>query len=339
LQEILDGLKESRFNKVYATSFIRLLEQCSDTSKWEVMLSLTNHESPLVRSAAAHSLYANDSKRVFGKLLELVEDEYRLVRLNAAFALSSFPETFITEENRSMISEALSEYENSLITNPDDWSAHYNLGNYYSELSNFDMAIEAYNNSLKLYPEAIMPMVNAGYIYSLQGDYNRAEGLFTKALSYNPDNEAALLNLGLLYAESGNTELSKQYLRRLLEVSEKNAVAAYNLAVLESVVNIDEAVELSGKAMDWDTGNVKYAYTHAYYLYQQEDKEGSKDVLHNILDNHPSYISAYFLLSEIYAGQGNREKAAGIIRQSLKVEGLTANERQSLQYRLEQYEN
>ena len=339
LPEILDGLKENRFNKVYITSFIRLLEQCSDTSKWEVMLSLTNHESALVRSAAAHSLYGNDSKSVFDRLLELVDDDYRLVRLNAAYSNSSFPDDYITDQNSTKISEALSEYENSLITHPDDWSAHYNLGNFYGELRNFDMALESYNTSLKLYPEAIMPMVNAGYIYSLQGDYDRAEGLFTRALSYNPDNEAALLNLGLLYGESGNAELSKQYLRRLLEVSEKNAVAAYNLAVLESGINIDEAVELSGKAMDWDPGNVKYAYTHAYYLLQREDKAGSKLILHDILDNHPSYISAYFLLSDIYAGEGNREKAAGIIRQSLKVEGLTANEKQSLQYRLEQYEN
>ncbi|MEA1887559.1 MAG: tetratricopeptide repeat protein [Bacteroidota bacterium] len=338
LDEILSGLEEGRFDKVYTTSFIRLLENCDDPSKWDVMLKLTYHGSPLVRGAAAHSLYADNSKQAFERLFELVKDDYRLVRLNAAFSLSSYPDNYIDESNSSIISAALAEYENSLVTNPDDWSAHYNLGNYYSNINDFEKALEAYNTSIRIYPEAIMPMVNAGYINSILGNYNRAEELFTRALSYAPNHEAALLNLALLYGETGNREMAKQYFKRLMAVSDENAVAAYNLAVLHSDDNLGKAVELSRKAMKWEPGNIKYAYTHAFYLVRSDKTASAKKILEDIIDEDSFFFDSYFLLSGIYINEGNLDRAKIILEKALKNENLAADQKQAILSRLEQLE-
>jgi len=334
LDDIIKGLEEGYFDNVYTTSFIRLLENCEHKVKWPVMIKLTNHDSPLVRGAAAHSMYGNWSERAYKRLTELVNDEYRLVRLNAAYALSSFPSENIPVSDSEKISMAMAEYENSLIVRSDDWSAYYNLGNFYSNMDEFDKALEAYNTSINIFPEAIMPMVNAGFIYSLEGDYRSAEEMFTRALSYAPDHEAALLNLALLYGENGSTELAKQYFSRLMDVTENNSVAAYNLAILESGNDITKAVELSRKAMEWEPGNIKYAYTYAFYLAENENIETAKRILEEIIEKYPLFIDSYILLSVIYSNEGKVNKAIEVLNDALDNNNIAPEEKQALLMRL-----
>ncbi len=342
LDRILDGLQNGSFDDIYTTSFIRLLENCDNPAKWPVMINLTLHKSPLVRAAAAHSLYLNNTQGAFNRLSELVSDEYRVVRLNAAFALSSYSRDFLSREDMPGISVAMDEYEKSLVARPDDWSAHYNLGNYYSNTNNPDKAIKAYNTALKIYPEAIMPMVNAGFVYSVRGEYSRAEELFTRALSYVPDHEAAMLNLALLYGETGKNQLAKEYFSRLLDVSEKNAVAAYNLAILESESDMSLSLELSKNAMEWEPDNVKYAYTHSFYLYQSGDTGSAQKILENIIAENPLFIDAYFLLSNILKANKRIDEALALIRKALDNEDINGEQRRALLNQLnvlEQNEN
>jgi len=342
LDIILSGLQEDDFDDIYATSFVRLLESCDSPSKWPVMINMTTHESPLVRGAAAHSLYRNNTQQAFNRLAELVDDEYRVVRLNAAFALSSYSPEYTDQANISGISEAMAEYENSLVTRPDDWSAHYNLGNFYANINRPDKAIKAYNNSLEIYPEAIMPMVNAGFIFSVMGNYNKAEELFTRALSYTPDHEAAILNLALLYGETGKNQLAKQYFSRLLDVGGKNAVAAYNLAVLESDSDLSLALDMSRKARDWEPGNAKYAYTYAFYLFRSGKTVAAKKILKSIIADKPLFMDPYFLLSNILSAGNEKEEAIALIRKALEYEELGEEQRRLLLnhlYGLEQNEN
>jgi tetratricopeptide (TPR) repeat protein len=338
VSRILNGLSDNSFDKVFTTSFIRLLENYEGRDKWDVILELTKDESPLVRGAAAHSLYMSSSVEIFRRLTEMLDDDYRLVRLNAAFAISSYPGSYIDESNNHKIAAALQEYEKSLITNPDDWSAHYNLGNYYSNLNDFEKALDAYRTSMKVYSEAIMPMVNAGFINSLRGNYTVAEELFTRALSFDPSNEAALLNLALLCGETGKKELAKEYLNRLLVVSSKNAVAAYNLAILESESNLKRAVELSRDAMEWESGNPKYAYTHAFFLNSTEKKDQAVLILRSVINEFPSYIESYILLSDILMNTGEYDEAREILKEALEINTLSNEQQRALTENLQQLE-
>ena len=335
LDDILAGLAKGSFDKVYTTSFIRLLENCDDTAKWPHMMKLTYHESPLVRGAAAHSLYGNGSLNALERLAELTDDRYRVVRLNAAYALSPFAGELASLPGAERIAEAMDEYKNSLVVRSDDWSAHYNLGNYYSSLDDYDRALDAYRASIKIFPGALMPMVNAGFIYSLSGDYSSAEEMFNRALSYAPDHEAALLNLALLYGETGNNEMAKHCFMRLMDVSDKNSVAAYNLAVLESVTDMAKSVELSRKAMEWEPDEAKYAYTHAYYLLQSNRTEAAKNILHELIVNNSTFFDSYMLLSEIYLGQGDSAKAVTILNKALNNVNLSPARRQLIQNSLD----
>ncbi len=338
LDGILNGLKEGRFDKVFTTSFIRLLENCEDTAKRNVMIGMTYNKSPLVRGAAAHSLYADGSSQALERLSQMVNDGYRVVRMNAAFALSSYPECYNEDTVGEDVIKALEEYRRSIIIHPDNWSSYYNLGNFYSNRNEMGKAIDAYRKSLEIYPEAIMPMVNAGFLYSLNGEYKQAEVMFTRALSYQPDNGAALLNLALLYGESGNKQMSAEYFLRLLEVSEKNAVAAYNLAILLSGSDINESVRYSKSAMEWDPDNTKYKYTYAYFLSVAGNKPEATAILKSLIETDPLFIDSYLLLSGILADDGNTSAARTIIENALDSNKFTPDKELLLKNRLEALE-
>lgn len=336
LDEILNGLSSGRFDEVFATSFIRLLENCNDARKWPVLIEMTMHESPLVRGAAAHSLYMSNSRKSFDRLMELLDDELRLVRLNAAYALSSFPPRFIDDSNRERISDALKEYEKSLVVRPDSWSAYYNLGNYYTSLNAPEKALDAYEISINIYPEALMSMVNAGYVYSLQRKYKEAEELFLRALSFEPGHEAALLNIALLYGETGQAGKAIDYFRRLLDVDPGNSIAAYNLAILVSSNDIDEAVTLSRIAMQNSPGNPKYAYTHAFYVNSAGDRENAKRILANTISANPGFLDSYLLLAAILQDQGQYAKAISLLKDAMEKEYFNNEQKQVLSGRIKE---
>lgn len=320
LDEIINGLNNGSFDDVFTTSFIRLLENCDNDLKWDAIFKKTTHVSPLVRSSAAHALFNNYGQESFDLLTQMTEDDYRLVRLNAAFALSNNPYAMsLLNENKPM-NEALTEYKNSLISKNDDWTAYYNLGNFYSNMGDNSKALEAYLNSVKVYPKALMPMINAGYLYSLSGDIISAEKMFELALSYSPDNEAALLNLALLYGESGREDRAIACFRSLLIVSEDNATAAFNLGVLLAEEDELESLQLIEKARMLNTNNPRYSYTYAFYLVKYDDFDKARIVLKELINMHPLYPDAYLLLSDLEIKSGNNARAQRILEDAISSE-------------------
>ena len=94
--------------------------------------------------------------------------------------------------------KATAEYLASLTARPDQWTSHYNLGNYYLNRGEVKQALAAYDTALKIEPRAAMVMVNAAMAYAQMGEKSRAEKSLVKAIKVAPDNAAAHFNLGLL---------------------------------------------------------------------------------------------------------------------------------------------
>ena len=338
IDQIITGLREGRFDNVFATSFLRLLETAPTAAKWPAVRDMTRHTSPLVRGAAAHALYEDNSKESLDRLVALLDDEYRVVRLNAAYALSTSSMSGIPESDRAKIREALIEYETSLVTQTDSWTAHYNLGNYYSSRNEPDKALQSYNTSLTLYPEAILPMVNAGVIYySLLGDSDKAEKMFIRALETEPGHEATLTNLALLYGEKGDIVKAEACYRELLKVSDRNSMAAYNLAVIISERELPGAVRMSRQAMEWAPDNPRYAYTYAFYLYRSGDIRAAENNLQMMITTKfPEYPDPYLLLADLYSGKNDRERALNTLLQAQKRARLSDEQQRIVMERIEQ---
>src|SRR5208337_5447234 len=98
------------------------------------------------------------------------------------------------------VAAANDEYLASILSRPDQWGSHYNLGNYYLDRREFKQAVASYDTALKLEPRAVSAMVNESMAYVRMGENKKADEFLKKALKVAPDNAAANFNIGLLKA-------------------------------------------------------------------------------------------------------------------------------------------
>ncbi|MCK7481428.1 MAG: hypothetical protein M0C28_32800 [Candidatus Moduliflexus flocculans] len=57
-------------------------------------------------------------------------DEYRLVRVRAAAGIAAFPRMAAPPAYQAQLKKANEEYLASITARPDQWTSHYNMGNY-----------------------------------------------------------------------------------------------------------------------------------------------------------------------------------------------------------------
>ena len=150
----------------------------------------------------------------------------------------------------------------------------------------------------------------------------------------NPDDAAANFNMGLLMAEINKPQAAKTFLHTALTTDPKLAEAAYNLGVLYSKENIDEAIQWSQKAAKQRPHMPKYAYTHAFYLYQKGQSESAIKVLKGIIEGRSFYMDAYLLLGDIYERQKKFKEAEALYQKALNTELLNPQIRQTFEARL-----
>ncbi|WP_027183694.1 tetratricopeptide repeat protein [Desulfovibrio inopinatus] len=276
LPAMLTSLEDSRADDIYTASMIRLLRNCPDSSKWESILVAAQSPSPLVRAATAEALSDLPSKEAFAVLISLVEDDYRLVRIQAASSLSGIPRQVIDTQHLAALDRATKEYVGFLKTRPDLWTSQYNLGNYALGQGDSEKAIACFEKARQLDPAAVPPLVNLAIAASQKGDTSTAETALRDALRLAPDDALAHFNLALLLAEQSDASNSEKHLRAALKTDPTMAEANYNLAILTSRHNLQEALILSAKALELRPGDPRYASLHAHFLYQAQNATQEK---------------------------------------------------------------
>jgi tetratricopeptide (TPR) repeat protein len=299
LQEMLNYIADRDHDEVFAASLIRLLRGNQDQRIEQAMLTAMKDPSPLVRSAAAESIIVMPSNDTFQALIEATGDDYRLVRIRAAAALSGFPNIRLTGETAENLEKANSEYIASLMARPDQWTSHYNIGNYYLNRREPKKAIASYSKALKLEPQAVTAMVNSSIAYAQLGENDKADKTLRKALKRAPDNAAANFNMGLLKAEQKDLKSAEKYLKEALKHDPQMAQAAYNLCVMLAKDRIDEAMEFCRKASNLQPDNPRYAYTLAFFLDQKGETDEAVRLLNALIQKYPGNREAQILLKEI----------------------------------------
>jgi tetratricopeptide (TPR) repeat protein len=299
LQDMLDYITNKDRDEIFAASLIRMLSANQDQRILQTLLKAIEDPSPLVRASAAESIALMPTAETLQALVAALSDEYRLVRIRSAAVLTRFSNIFLKGINTKNIEKANGEFLASIMARPDQWTSHYNMGNYYLNRIELKQAVASYDKALKLEPRAVMAMVNSSLAYAGMGENDKADKSLQKALNVAPDNAAANFNLGLLRAEQNNLKCAEKYLKAALKYDPQMAQAAYNLCVMLPKDRIDEAIGFCKKANELRPDDPKYAYTLAFYLYQRGDKDNAVKTLNTIIEKYPGHIDAQMLLREI----------------------------------------
>ena len=193
--------------------------------------------------------------------------------MRAAASLAGYPNLPLNEADKKSVEAANKEYLASLTARPDQWSSHYNLGNYYLNRNEPKQAIASYDTALKLEPRAVLAMVNESMAYARLGENKKAEESLKKALKVAPDNAAANFNMGLLKAEQNDPKGAEQYLKKALKADPQMAQAAYNLCIITSKDRINEAVSLVPEGSRTQAAGTQVCL-YACFLSQSEGRQG-----------------------------------------------------------------
>jgi tetratricopeptide (TPR) repeat protein len=303
LPEMLAYISDPKRDEVFAASLIRLISSIQDQRVLSPLLAAAKDPSPLVRGAAVQALGLILTTESLQALVEATADDYRLVRVRAAAGIAAFPQMTIPAAYQEQLRKANDEYLASISARPDQWTSHYNMGNYQLSRGETKKAIASYQKALKLEPQAIMPMVNTSIAYAQLGENARAENALKQALKLAPYNAAANFNMGLLKAEKKELKQAEKYLRQAIKSDPQMAQAAYNLCIITARDRINEAVTWCSKASELKPQEPRYAFTLAFYLNQKGDKDAAVRTLQAIVDKYPQYRDAEMLLKEIQEKQ------------------------------------
>lgn len=334
LDEMLAVISDQKYDAVVQNSLVRLLTNCEDQKKWPVLIdALKNNPSPLIRASAANGMVGNSSVEVKNTLIQACNDEYRLVRIAAALPLASFPSESFSASDADLVKKATEEYMTSIVTRPDDWSSHYNLGIFHQNRGEIQEALTSYETAAKLYPEALIPQINSSVLYSYIGNQAKAEESLRSVVDFDPDNEAANLNLGLLLAEQGKMDEAEKALKAAFEANPKEqAVAAKNLSVIVAQRgDLKTAIEYAEAAHNIRPEDAGITYTLAFYQLQNGQKAVAVSNLKKAISNNPGDLRNVQFLAEIYLQDGNKNGAIKLYNDALKTDGISEQDKTALQ--------
>jgi len=240
----------------------------------------------------------------------------------------------MTDAEKRSVEAATKEYLDSMLSRPDQWNSHYNLGNYYLGRGAFKPAISSYETALKMEPRAELAMVNKAMAHARMGDTENAHEALKKALQTAPESAVVNFNLALVEAQGNDLQGAEKHLRTAFNADPQMAEAAYNLCVILSKDRLDEAVNYCKKAVEIRPHQPRYTYILAYYQQQNGDLSGASTVLERLLAAYPFYADGYLLLGSIYEKQGKRTEAAKTYDRGLAPNGMPERYRIQMKLRL-----
>lgn len=299
LPEMLTYIQSKDRDEIFAASLIRLMNATRDERVLPALLVTAKDPSPLIRAASIEAISLRPFPEGVRIVLQATADEYRLVRMRAAAGLAGLPIDRLPEGVQKTVQDAGKEYLAGIMARPDQWTSHYNLGNYHLGRGEPLKAVSSYRAALEREPKAVMAMVNSSIAFARAGENDKAEKALQDALRLSPDNASANFNMGLMEAEKSNFGPAEKYLKEALKADPRMAQAAYNLCVVMAGDRLDEAITWCRKAVNLNPEEPRYASTLAYYLDQKGNTDEAIMMLRTTIERYPEHRDPRLLLEQI----------------------------------------
>lgn len=237
---------------------------------------------PLERSSAARLLASHDPSRT--KLRPLLKDPVRLVRLDAAWALST--ELVAGSPERR-------EFDEYLAVSLDQPAGRLRVG---QDLANRGRLAEAEPEMRRASQwDPYSPGIHEahGYVLNALGRNLEAAAKFYRAAQLQPGDAQAAMRSALAYAEAGRYAESETAFRLAVERDPRFDRAWYNLGLLlAQTERLPDAVEALGRAESVAPRVVDYPYALATVLLRQGDRPGARAAAQRALAIEPNHPGA-----------------------------------------------
>jgi tetratricopeptide (TPR) repeat protein len=164
---------------------------------FEALARALRMPDPDVRSAAIPAISRSGAAAISALLVPLLKDETRLVRMEAALALSGDAERTLSLEDKRLFDKALSEYVAGQLFNAERPESHTNLGLLYTRRGMPAEARAAFKEAMMIDPAFDAGVVSLADLERAVGDEKGAHAILQRALETRPKSATLLHALGL----------------------------------------------------------------------------------------------------------------------------------------------
>lgn len=269
-------------------------------SNADAVTDLLADPSPLVRASAAQlqesALPAHRAER----LVPLLEDSRRAVRIAAAQALIDVNGQLLPQNKRPALRSALAEYRAALLATTDFPETQMNLARLASRTGNQPAAVAALQNALELDPQHLEAWRSLGSLQHAMGQSSQAEATFHLALAELPDAGDLHRLLGLLYAERGDYARAAASLQRAVALLPNDARLLYNLSLsLQRGGRQVEAEAVMKSALTLAPDDADILYALAVSLANSDQPHDARSTLRRLLEFYPDHRQARQLWEQL----------------------------------------
>lgn len=135
-------------------------------------------------------------------------------------------------EKRGFNASALEEYNKALIIDPNDADVYNNIGIYYDKMNLFEGAIQYYKKCLNIDTKHAKAYNNLGVVLTKQKKLDDAVQSFKQAISVNPLYPDAHNNLGIAYYRKGLMDEAEREFKLTISIEPYHAEAHNDLGIL-----------------------------------------------------------------------------------------------------------
>jgi tetratricopeptide (TPR) repeat protein len=186
---LLDLAKDKNLPAIVRASALTRLAPVSKRLDFKQIETLLADENAWVRHAVVNLFVYSSKENKMEKLLPMVNDPVRSVRLEA---VKGFLETDIqklTFSDSVAVKKAMKEYQESLFAKADVPEIQMVIGGVALSRRNIPAAIHAFSQALELDPQLIQAWVMLARIKAAVGQKSAAKQILSKAVKANPGNK------------------------------------------------------------------------------------------------------------------------------------------------------
>jgi tetratricopeptide (TPR) repeat protein len=215
---------------------------------------------------------------------------------------------------------------------PENYRAHFNLGNALRDQGRMDDAIHSYAKALTIKPNFAVAHDNLGVVLMENGKIEDAIAHFVKALETRPRDAMVHCNLGTALMRKGKLEDAIRHLSKALQKKPTLVEARNNLGIAYAQQgNLKEAIQHFSEALRAEPENHEIHKNLGFALMLQGDIDGS--ILHfsEAIRIKPDYAEAHDLLGRSLTRLGDYDRAISHFYRALEIQPELKTARQGLQ--------
>ena len=285
---LVELIKDNHQPTIARASAIELLVRHPSQTAAKAIIEGLRDPDPLIRMASIGSLEIFDPGQRFQPAEHLLSDSVRSVRIEAGRVLSGVPRNTLSEKQRSLLDQAINEYEKVQMVDADRPNAHLNLGILYTNQRKWDKAETSYKTSLKIDPAFVQGYINLADLYRFQNNEEKAEEILRSGLDSIRDNPEILHSLGLLLVRKKRMPEAISALEKAAKLRVENPRFSYVYAVaLNSTGQSEMAITELKNAHDKHPYNRDILYTLATMNLDSERWDHALEYVNKLIELAP----------------------------------------------------